>query len=95
MTSECATYDLPEVMKLEDCQELHSFLIKQQGTPVALNCTAVTRISGLAAQMIHFAAGEWAGEDVDFSLRDLSPGCITSLTTLGLGGLVANEGAAG
>lgn len=93
MTSECATFDLPEVMKLEDCQALHAFLQEHQGTAVILNCAAVTRISGLAAQMIHFAAGEWAGDDAGFSLHEASPGCHESLTTLGFESLLSGEGA--
>ena len=93
MTTDCATFDLPPVMTLEDCQDLHAFLQRSLGAPIALHCGAVTRVTGLAAQMMQCAAQIWDQEDVPFTLADPSEGCVETLTMLGLSSLVDHEGA--
>lgn len=84
MPSDTVTFDLPPVLKLEECQQLHAFLLESVGTPVTLNCAAVTRLGGLPAQLITMAARTWAAEDVPLELADPSDGFRESLQTLGL-----------
>jgi len=92
MTADGANFELPPVMKVEDCEALFVFLKEAEGTPVTLQCGAVSRIPGLAAQTILFAAQKWAADDVSFLLSDQSEGCIDSFKSLGLDGLIAQEG---
>ncbi len=93
MTADCAIYELPPVMKLEDCEKLHGFLHERRGQAVALGCGSVDRMTGLAAQMIFFAHRKWSSDGVSFTLRDPSGGCLESLTTLGLAAPLSDEGA--
>jgi len=86
MTAETAIFDLPPVMKLEDCEQLFSFFEQSAGTPVTIRCEAVSRLTGLAAQTLCFAAEKWAQDDLPFCMENLSDGCMESLNTLGLGG---------
>lgn len=92
MTTDSATFDLPPVMTLEDCQDLHAFLQQSRGIPIALNCAAVTRVTGPAAQMMQFAAQVWEREDVGFTLADPSEGFVQTLETLGMASLLDQEG---
>lgn len=92
MTLETATYDLPTVPKFEDCQNLHSFLQNAVGTPVVVNCNAVTRIGGLAAQILCMAAKTWAADGVPLRFADPTADCRESLKTLGLDTLLAENG---
>lgn len=93
MTAEIAIYDLPPVMKLEDCQELENFLQQSIETPVTLNCKEVTRFTGLAAQMLACATAAWTEKGLPFHFVDATPGCIESLETLGLEDVIAENGA--
>lgn len=88
MPSDTATFDLPPVLKLEECQQLHDFLLEAVGTPVTLNCAAVTRLGGLPAQMITMAARAWAAEDVPLHLADPSGSFRESLQIMGLDALL-------
>lgn len=82
--SDTVTFDLPPVLKLEECQQLHAFLLESVGTPVTLNCAAVTRLGGLPAQLITMAARAWAVDDISLQLADPSDGFRESLQILGL-----------
>lgn len=84
MTAETVCFELPPVMKLEDCQGLHAFLQDAHGKPVTLECAAVTRITGLAGQMILMAQKSWAADNLQFDLNAPSEGCIESLKILGM-----------
>lgn len=93
MTLDTAIYNLPMAPKLEDCQNLHAFLQDAVGTPVEVNCNAVTRLGGLAAQILCVAAKTWAAEGVPLRFADPSTECRDSLTMLGLDTLLnENEG---
>lgn len=94
MTLNTATIDLPAVLNVEACQNLHAFLQQAAGTPVTLDCGAVTRIGGLAAQLIRMAATEWAAQDVPFALADPSADCRNCLEILGFDTLLNEHGGA-
>ncbi len=93
MTANSTIFEMPPVMKLEDCETLHCFLQEQHGQAVALDCAAVDRMTGLAAQLVVFAHRKWSSDGVSFALRDVSNGCRDSLTALGLAALLTQEGA--
>lgn len=84
MTAETATFDLPPVMKLEDCEQLFIFFEQSVGQPVAIRCDAVNRISGLAAQTLFIASEKWTQDGIEFALENASDGCRESLSVLGL-----------
>ncbi len=88
MTSDNATFELPPVMKLEDCQQLHSFLEQSAELPIVLDCSAVTRLGGLGAQIIQMAHAAWDANDLRVVLADPTPECRESLNTLGLSDLL-------
>lgn len=92
MTADSAIFELPPVMKLEDCQKLFVFLQDAQDTPVTLDCSAVTRLGGMGAQIIQMASDTWAMNDQPFSLENMTTECRDSLTTLGFDTLVTAEG---
>ncbi len=93
MTADCAIFELPPVMKLEDCEALHNFFQESRGQAVTLNCASVTRMTGLSAQLVFFAVRRWSADGVKFALSDASEGCMQSLRTLGLDVFLFQEGA--
>jgi chemotaxis protein CheX len=52
MTAQIATFDLPAVVKTEDCGRLDAFLREHANDPVGINCGLVERISGQAVQVL-------------------------------------------
>lgn len=91
MNADGATFEIPPVMKVEDCEALFLFLEQAEGQPVTLQCGAVSRIPGLAAQTLLFATQKWAKDGISLSLTDQSDGCVESLKLLGLSDLIAQE----
>ncbi|WP_342076271.1 hypothetical protein [Yoonia sp. SS1-5] len=81
-------------MKLEDCQALHAFLSQSQADGIALNAANVTRLPGLAAQLIDFAARQWTANDLPFVVAQPNEGFIDSLETMGFQDLLFTMGAA-
>ena len=94
MTFNTATFDLPAVLNVEACQNLDAFLQQATGTPVTLDCGAITRMGGLAAQLVHMAATDWAAQDVPFTLANPSADCRNCLELLGFGTLLHEDGGA-
>lgn len=92
MSVECANFTLPPVMKMDDCERLHAFLRDRLDQPVQLDCSSVTRLGGLAAQLIAMGAMTWAKTDNAFIVSDPSPGCRQSLASMGLSQLLTQEG---
>lgn len=84
MTCDSATYALPSATRLEDCQRLYAFLEQSADQAVALDCGAVTRLGGLAAQMILMASKSWSDNDLQFALKNATADCVDNLKTLGL-----------
>lgn len=94
MTQNFTTFDMPPTMAHEDCQRLHSFLRAAVDQPVALNCAAVERLNGLAAQTIKMAQCAWAANNITFKLINMTPPITDGFATLGLSDLIENEGTA-
>ena len=92
MTADSVNFEMPPLMKVEDCEAFFTFLQNATGKAVSLQCGEVTRITGLAAQMILIAAQSWAAENTPFQMVDPSAGCIKSLDTLGLTEMLSQEG---
>lgn len=92
MLTETATFELPPVLKMEECQQLHTFLTESAGLPVTLNGAAVTRIGGLSAQLMRMAADVWTAQSVPFTLADPSQALRDSLGALGLNSILADTG---
>ncbi|MFQ1700164.1 STAS domain-containing protein [Loktanella agnita] len=94
MITDSATFSLPPVMTLEDCENLQAFFETATDQSVSLDCSAVTRLNGLTAQMIQMASGVWARNDMPFTLKDPSPDFRQNLATLGFDSLLSEEEAA-
>ena len=92
MTADSVNFEMPPLMKVEDCEAFFTFLQNAAGKAVSLQCGEVTRITGLAAQMILFAAHKWAAENAPFQMVNLSAGCIESLDILGMTEILSQEG---
>lgn len=95
MTLDTARFDLPPILKVEECQTLHAFLQHADGQPVTLDCARVTRLGGLAAQLIQMAATSWAAKNLPFTLAAPSDDFRNCLAILGMDSLLSeSEGAA-
>ncbi len=84
MDDQTLTFTLPETMKMEDCEQLHSFLSAAQGHSVEIDCAAVTRLTGLAGQILAMGRKAWDATDNSFQLKQQSTGLQESAATLGL-----------
>ena len=93
MTADAATFQLPEAMKIDACQALHAFLLEAQDQPVRIDCSAVKRLGGLAAQLIAMGAKTWAHKGHAFEILNPSEGFQDSLETLGITHLLATKAA--
>ncbi|WP_322895397.1 MULTISPECIES: STAS domain-containing protein [unclassified Yoonia] len=60
MTATPATFVLPAALTFDACDDLYSVLLKSQGADLVLDGSHVTRISGLAAQLLATASMTWA-----------------------------------
>lgn len=94
MTDQIATFDLPAVMKAEDCQELDTFLRAHHDQTVILNCNAVTRVGGQAAQLIAAHMKFRKGDNCELTLQTPSEGFVAGLQTMGLLEIITAESAA-
>lgn len=92
MTLDTATFDLPPVAKIEDCQNLSDFLLQAVGFPVRLNAAAVKRVSGLAAQLIYVAKQKWAADGAEFHIVDASDAFRENMAKLGLEPVLGDTG---
>ncbi|SIT82315.1 chemotaxis protein CheX [Yoonia rosea] len=88
MTDDTASFELPKIMKVDDCETLHGFLAGAQGKHIAFDCSAVERLSGLSAQILVMAAGVWRGQSLDVTFGSPSDGFAQSVTMLGLNDLL-------
>jgi anti-anti-sigma regulatory factor len=84
MTAETAIFELPAAMKIDDCQALHAFLHTAQDQPVTINCGHVTRLGGLAAQLLLISSQIWASKGVDFLLVNQTTDFKQCISDLGL-----------
>jgi chemotaxis protein CheX len=89
MTDDTANFELPKIMKLEDCEKLHEFLATAQTKNLAFGCHAVERLSGLAAQMLLMAVTCWNAQALDVIFENPSDGFMQSIAMLGLNDLLS------
>ncbi len=91
MNDDTAIYALPPLMKMEDSEELHAFLLDAWDRDIEIDCSAVARLNGLTAQLLVMAHNSWqlAGRTVTFS--NPSDGFSSSITLLGLSHLLTSE----
>lgn len=92
MTAQIATYDLPPVMKSEDCRKLDTFLREHRDRSVMLNCASVTRIGGQGAQVIAAHLKFRAGGTASLLFDAPSEACLSSFSDMGLAHLIAQVG---
>lgn len=84
MTDDTASFALPKIMKVEDCETLHGFLLAAQSKHIAFGCSEVERLSGLSAQMLAMAAQAWRDQALEVTFSNPSDGFTQSITMLGL-----------
>jgi anti-anti-sigma regulatory factor len=94
MTTNAPPYQLAAVMTPEDCEKLHDYFNTSYETAVTIECDAVTRLPGLAAQLLMMAQTSWQQRGFDFALTKISPACKDNLETLKLTQLLTQKGAA-
>ncbi|MBQ2260644.1 MAG: STAS domain-containing protein [Loktanella sp.] len=95
MTAETATFVLPPALTFEACDDLCVALLHAQGADLVLDGSKVTRISGLAAQLLATASLCWAATGRSLTVTDPSDDLRTGLDMLALWPLPQQTGAAG
>lgn len=94
MMAQTAIFELPAAMKIDDCQALHAFLDAAQDQPVTIDCRQVTRLGGLAAQLLLIGSRLWTSKGVAFTLSDPSEEFTQCVSDLGLSEHFASNGTA-
>lgn len=84
MNDDAACFELPAIMKIEDCERLHMFLASASDKDIEINCGAVERLSGLSAQMLVMAARRWPANAREVTFSGRSAGFEEGLALLGL-----------
>ncbi|MFN3663761.1 STAS domain-containing protein [Yoonia sp.] len=92
MKTQPATFVLPRTLTFEACTDLHEFLTSAQGADVVLDGSGVTRLGGIAAQLLACASIIWSAAGHQFSLADPSDSLRKGLTTLALWPLPQQQG---
>lgn len=92
MTGGAAKFELPAIMKIENCEELHAFLVTAQSQDIEIDCSKVERLGGLAAQMLLVADVSWRHKALSVTLKDPSSGFCRDLARLGLCDRLLPEG---
>ncbi|SFR43872.1 STAS domain-containing protein [Yoonia tamlensis] len=91
MTTPAPPYQLAALMTLEDCEKLHEHLNTAYESAVTLDCAEVTRLPGLAAQLLAMAQKSWEQRGFAFALTNVSDACKENLQTLGLAQLLTHK----
>lgn len=92
MTTIPTLFTLPAAMTIEDCQKLHGDLQAATDYAVTIDCSGVSRLHGLGAQLICMSRKFWLARDIPFKLVNISPRCRENLETLGLTDLCTDDG---
>ncbi len=93
MTTVGLTYVLPAVAKIDDCEKLYVFLSTSQDQEVEIDCSAVTRLNGLVAQLLTMALKASRKSGKELMLANPSAGFLSGAETLGLKDILQNSGA--
>ena len=91
MSDTPARFELQPIMKIEDCEGLHTFLAGAKERDVDIGCSSVARQNGLTAQMLAVAQGSWRRHKRQFTLSNPSEGFAQGVTLLGLSDLIASD----
>ena len=91
MTDDSAVFQLPPVMKMEDCERLHDFVKTHDANGMTIDASIVERLSGLAAQTLVIA--QHSAEKHGTCLRFTAPsaGFDQSVSHLGLTDILRRE----
>ncbi|WP_322891749.1 MULTISPECIES: hypothetical protein [unclassified Yoonia] len=92
MPAETATFVLPPVLAFDACADLHAFLVKAQGTDLILDGRLVSRVGGLAAQILATATQTWAAGGHSLTVVNESQELRSGLETLALWPLPQQQG---
>lgn len=92
MNKDSATFVLPPTLTFEACADLYTFLTSAQGTDVVLDGSKVTRLGGIAAQMLACSSLIWAASGNWLALADPSDELRKGLENLALWPLPQSRG---
>lgn len=92
MPAETATFVLPPALTFDACADLHAFLVKAQGTDLVLDGRLVTRVGGLAAQILATAMRAWAASGHNLTLVNDTQDLRSGLEVLALWPLPQQQG---
>lgn len=92
MTADSDVFVLPEALKLEECQRLDRFLRETDSKNIQLDGTAVTRMGGMAAQLIAAHQSIRTAGGTQITVTNPSDGMIAAFETLDLGHVLASKG---
>jgi len=91
MTDDSAVFQLPAVMKMEDCERLHEFVAAHEASDVTIDASIVDRLGGLAAQTLVMAQLISQKHGTGFQITAPSSGFLQSISLLGLTDLLSSE----
>jgi hypothetical protein len=84
MTDEIACFELPAVMRTDDCIALHKFLCNTASNPAVVSGSAVEKFSGQAAQLLVAHHKVRCGTAAPLTIKDPSDALLAALETLAL-----------
>lgn len=84
MTDEIACFELPAVMRTDDCIALHTYLCDKVSDPRVVSGSAVERFSGQAAQLLAAHYKVRCGTAAPLTIKDPSDALLAALATLAL-----------
>ncbi|MEL6639802.1 MAG: STAS domain-containing protein [Pseudomonadota bacterium] len=91
MSDDTARFELPPVMKIEDCEALHAFFAGVTDQNVEIDCGRVERLSGLSAQLLLAAQASWQKNAQAVTLLNPSEGFEKGCAQLGLSDLMPQD----
>ena len=91
MSDDTARFELQPIMKIEDCEHLHAFLVSATNQNVDIGCSAVERLNGLTAQMLAVAQRSWHRHERQITFSDPSEGFAQGVALLGLSDLIGSD----
>ena len=91
MSDDTARFELPPVMKIEDCEALHAFFTGVTDQNVEIDCSGVERLNGLSAQMLLVAQASWQKTARAVTISNPSEGFEQGCALLGLPDLIPQD----
>ncbi|WP_019956142.1 STAS domain-containing protein [Yoonia vestfoldensis] len=93
MPADTAIFALPPVLTFEACEDLHAALTRAQGSDLVIDGRDVSRLGGLAAQILATASVAWAANGQHLTLANASDDLRNALEMLALWPLPEKQGA--